>query len=408
MNQASIRPMETYQDRGLLVDYHYNQQQQQQQLQSQDESSYKTICNGSRSSSIIRSNSNISDDKKYSDNDTDKQEQCRTAVKSLGPYDIICGRGSVAFNNIGNRRFRILIGLNVEKYSVVEGRHNKGHFIGTLVHEIVHEIGARFYKLKNGHLTELTEPQVRQKVGHALRDMLVFQENQQQQHQQQRKKLRLVATPQSLSSKGALSPMRTRAKNKNRKKESSNDNSYNSSWGIQNQTQSLTPSPAVVPPPPTSLLFQESIISFGIPPTTNNNGDDRNRRASILEARGFSTMIDGPSFFPVSVRDQRQRHRQQKVQRQQKYQQRFRSSFTDHEEWLLDSNTNTMSNKNRKTGGKNRSNTNDNSSKTQSSNTKDGDDINIDDDSFRNIDFYPIPIDDLIQKQLIINNAHEV
>jgi hypothetical protein len=33
--------------------------------------------------------------------------------ETLGSYDILCGRGKIAFNNIGNRRFRVTISLNL-------------------------------------------------------------------------------------------------------------------------------------------------------------------------------------------------------------------------------------------------------------------------------------------------------
>lgn len=120
------------------------------------------------------------------DREDEKEQQYRAAVDSLGPYDVICGRGSVAFNNIGNRRFRILISMNVDRYNNSEGRHRKGLFIGSLVHTFQYAIGARFFKLKDGKLIQLTERQIRQKVGHALRDVLAFQDSQHQQQQRLR------------------------------------------------------------------------------------------------------------------------------------------------------------------------------------------------------------------------------
>lgn len=121
------------------------------------------------------------------DKEDEKEQQYKAAVDSLGPYDVICGRGSVAFNNIGNRRFRVLISMNVDRYNNSEGRHRKGLFIGSLVHTFRHTIGAGFFKLKDGQLIELTERQIRQKVGHALRDVLAFQDSQNQQQQQQQR-----------------------------------------------------------------------------------------------------------------------------------------------------------------------------------------------------------------------------
>lgn len=118
------------------------------------------------------------------DKEDEKEQQYRAAMDSLGPYDVICGRGSLAFNNIGNRRFRVLISMNVDEYNNSQGRHRKGLFIGSLVDTLQHQVGVRFFKLKGGQLIELTDRQIRQKVGHALRDVLAFQESQQKQQQQ--------------------------------------------------------------------------------------------------------------------------------------------------------------------------------------------------------------------------------
>jgi len=113
---------------------------------------------------------------------------------ALGPYDIICGRGSVAYNNGGNRRFRVLIGSNVEKYKNIVSRHRKGTFIVSLIHTITQKMGGKFYKLTNNNtFTELTETQSRVKVGHALRDCSsTFEKSQlkqpREQQQQQQKK----------------------------------------------------------------------------------------------------------------------------------------------------------------------------------------------------------------------------
>jgi hypothetical protein len=95
-------------------------------------------------------------------------------MKSLRPYDVVCGRGTNSFNNVGNRRFRIFIGLHLSKYTEAEGRLQKGHVIKSLVHALTVEMGARFLRIQEGRLVELKESQIRQKVGHALRDMASF------------------------------------------------------------------------------------------------------------------------------------------------------------------------------------------------------------------------------------------
>ena len=111
----------------------------------------------------------------------------------LGPYDVICGRGKLSFNNIGNRRFRMIIGMNVSKYNGINSRHWKGLFIRSLVDTFVNEIGAKFYKMdrNNTKLIELTKTQRREKIGHALRDVVAFQESQQKL---QREKMSVVKT----------------------------------------------------------------------------------------------------------------------------------------------------------------------------------------------------------------------
>jgi hypothetical protein len=95
-------------------------------------------------------------------------------LDKLHPYDIVCGRESVSYNNIGNRRFRIFISIHVKRYTEALGRRQKGHIIRSLVHILTNEIGAKFFRFSQGKLVELTESQVRQKVGHALRDMASF------------------------------------------------------------------------------------------------------------------------------------------------------------------------------------------------------------------------------------------
>jgi hypothetical protein len=100
----------------------------------------------------------------------------------LQPYDIICGRGAIAFNNVGNRRFRVLMGLHLDRYEAAVGRNQKGMVIASVVQILTDDIGARFFKTKKGQLVLLSEAQIRQKIGHALRDMLVYKDK---SHRQQ-------------------------------------------------------------------------------------------------------------------------------------------------------------------------------------------------------------------------------
>jgi hypothetical protein len=89
-----------------------------------------------------------------------------------GPYDIICGRCSTAFNNdIGNRQFRATIDNNLPMYLEAHTQQDKSLVIITIIKRLEAETGARFLKRKGGKFVELNEKHVRRKVDHALRDM---------------------------------------------------------------------------------------------------------------------------------------------------------------------------------------------------------------------------------------------
>ena len=90
--------------------------------------------------------------------------------QKLGTYDVLCGRCSTAFNNIGNHRFRATISVNLKRYINAETRSEKSAVIVSIVDFLMKEQGARFFKLKNNSFVELDIKTIRQKVGHALRD----------------------------------------------------------------------------------------------------------------------------------------------------------------------------------------------------------------------------------------------
>jgi hypothetical protein len=90
------------------------------------------------------------------------------------PYDILCGRSKNCFNNIGNRRFRITISMNVKKFDALRSRNERSKFIVALAHTLKHEVGFRFLQnKKGGEQVELTIEEIRAKIGHALRDLSI-------------------------------------------------------------------------------------------------------------------------------------------------------------------------------------------------------------------------------------------
>lgn len=91
----------------------------------------------------------------------------------IGPHDVLCGRDKIAFNNVGNRRFRIMISLSINKYvSLAKKRKEKSQLIRSIV-ESTKECGGRFLQEKDGILVELSARDAHDKVGHAIRDMIM-------------------------------------------------------------------------------------------------------------------------------------------------------------------------------------------------------------------------------------------
>jgi hypothetical protein len=84
---------------------------------------------------------------------------------SLRPYDIICGRCRTAFNNVGNRRFRVTISANVQRYMDAPRRADKKVVITSIEHALITEAGARFLKrAKGGTFVQISKKEARNKI----------------------------------------------------------------------------------------------------------------------------------------------------------------------------------------------------------------------------------------------------
>ena len=88
----------------------------------------------------------------------------------LGPFDVICGRNRTAFNYCGCRRFRSTVAFYVNEYANADSRSMKARVVQDIV-ECVRESGGRFLFMRKGKWMELDDKKVKEKVGHALRDM---------------------------------------------------------------------------------------------------------------------------------------------------------------------------------------------------------------------------------------------
>jgi hypothetical protein len=90
---------------------------------------------------------------------------------TIGLHDVLCGRSKMAFNNVGNRRFRVIVSLSLNSYvNEAKSRKEKSRVIRNIV-ESTKACGGRFLQFMNGDLRELSEREAHDKVGHAVRDM---------------------------------------------------------------------------------------------------------------------------------------------------------------------------------------------------------------------------------------------
>jgi hypothetical protein len=91
----------------------------------------------------------------------------------VGVYDVLCGRNKAAFNNIGNRRFRVLVSMSLYEYSHIAIRRKEKSQVVRNIIAATKASGGRFLEEKSGIPLELSDKDTQVKVGHAIRDMII-------------------------------------------------------------------------------------------------------------------------------------------------------------------------------------------------------------------------------------------
>jgi hypothetical protein len=86
-------------------------------------------------------------------------------------YSIVCGRGRDSFNHVGNRRFRLLASMFIEKYSRANNKAAKSAIVSEII-EVIRKAGGIFCTHKRGAWFEVGDHQAREKVSCLLRDLL--------------------------------------------------------------------------------------------------------------------------------------------------------------------------------------------------------------------------------------------
>jgi hypothetical protein len=88
----------------------------------------------------------------------------------LTGYNVLVGRHKLAFNHVGNRRFRVVVSMFLPRYLQNPSRKERSLLIMEIV-ETISRAGGHFLKQnKYQQLVEISEKEKRNKVGHALRD----------------------------------------------------------------------------------------------------------------------------------------------------------------------------------------------------------------------------------------------
>jgi hypothetical protein len=99
--------------------------------------------------------------------------QSLSMIQEPGPWDIVCGRNSGGFHYVGNRRFRVTVLMNMNRYLEAPTRDHKTKVIQSIVRTLQDDVGARFLrKVNKNQYRVLNDKEVRNKVAHTMRDLV--------------------------------------------------------------------------------------------------------------------------------------------------------------------------------------------------------------------------------------------
>lgn len=122
------------------------------------------------------------------DEDSSDKKRIRILPPGYTPtdLDIICGRGKAFKAHPGNEKFTTAVRGNVRLYCEARKRMDRSIIVAALVSSI-RATGAKFVRLdkRTGRYFELSDDQVHEKTGHAIRDFLSFRQQQQKLRQQE-------------------------------------------------------------------------------------------------------------------------------------------------------------------------------------------------------------------------------
>jgi hypothetical protein len=86
-------------------------------------------------------------------------------------YSVICGRGNASSNHTGNRRFRVIASMFIEKYSLATCNQHKSTVAANIV-SMIRQGGGSFCKYEHGAWFEVGDYFAHEKVSTLFHDML--------------------------------------------------------------------------------------------------------------------------------------------------------------------------------------------------------------------------------------------
>jgi hypothetical protein len=86
-------------------------------------------------------------------------------------YSVLCCRGKESVNHIGNRRFRIISSMYVQRYSRADTKAAKSVIVSEII-TAIRQAGGNFCRHKRGIWFEVGDNYAREKVSALLRDLL--------------------------------------------------------------------------------------------------------------------------------------------------------------------------------------------------------------------------------------------
>jgi hypothetical protein len=100
-------------------------------------------------------------------------------------YDVVCGRGKGSYNMPGNKRFRAIVAHYVDHYQSARTKLEKTIILEQIIVHVEAQNNHKSYFLRldnstntnNGLWCRMSLDEVREKVGHAIREAIIAKEN---------------------------------------------------------------------------------------------------------------------------------------------------------------------------------------------------------------------------------------